>query len=93
MHVDDTSADSDGDEIGLFDSPDEDFSCGGDFAFANYVDEPTPSGARSKKKSKPRATKKHSSSVKPFHELFCDNISRLSSSSSTVSLFLSHLWY
>ena len=46
--VDDSSADFDGDVIGLFDSPDEDFSYGGDFAFANNVDEPSPSGARSK---------------------------------------------
>ena len=43
--LDDRSADSDGDEIGLFDSPDEDFSCGGDFVFSNDVtDEPIPSG-------------------------------------------------
>ena len=86
VHVDDRSADSDGDEIGLFDFLDEDFSCGGDFSFANYVtDKPTPSGVRSKKKSKCRAAKKHSS-VKPFQEPFCDDISRLSSSSCTPSI-------
>jgi len=31
--VDERSADSDSNEIGLFDSPDGNFSCGGDFAF------------------------------------------------------------
>ena len=72
------SADSDGNKIGLFDSPNKDFSCGGDFTFANYTsDKPIPSGSRSMTNSKPRATKKHSS-VKPFREPFRDDISRLS---------------
>ena len=84
--VGDRTADSDGDEIILFGSPDDDFSCGGDFEFANYVDEAS-NGPRTKKKPKQRAIKKRPSSMKPFH----DDLSRLSSSSSYVSIHLTNI--
>ena len=37
LPVDYRSANFDGDEIGLIDSSDKDFSCGGDFTFANSM--------------------------------------------------------